>query len=136
MKRLAGLLVVVGLISVVGLVAGCNGHHSSTEPSSPPIISNLKTLSFERFDANTGELPLSFDYVDRDGDVSQVRVTFASGTAANPAQGVAGHTTGSISILQAVVLPDPTSHQLAFSVQVEDARGNLSNTLSGQVAIP
>jgi hypothetical protein len=129
---------VVWVVLVAGLcVLGCNGsHHSGTEPSSSPIIANLKVLTFVRSDANTGVLPLSFDYADTDGDVSQVLVTFPEGTAQNPAQGTTGHTSGTIGILQAVHLPDPSVHQLSFSVQVADSAGNHSNTLQGQVNIP
>jgi hypothetical protein len=128
----------VWLVLVAGLcVVGCNGsHHTGTEPSAAPIIANLKALTFIRSDASTGILPVSFDYADTDADVSQVLVTFPEGTATNPAEGTAGHTSGTISFLQAVHLPDPTAHQLAFSVQVVDSAGHHSNTLQGQANIP
>jgi len=73
----------VWLVLVAGLcVVGCNGsNHTGTEPSSSPIIANLKALTFVRSDASTGILPLSFDYADTDADVSQVLVTFPEGTA-------------------------------------------------------
>ncbi len=132
MKHVACLVLVAGFC-----LLGCNGsHHSSTEPSSAPIIANLKALTFARSDANTGVLPLSFDYADTDGDVSQVVVTFPQGPAVNPAEGTAGHTSGTISILQAVILPDPAARQLTFSVQVVDSAGHHSNTLQGQVNLP
>ena len=129
----------VWLVLVAGLcVLGCNGsHHTGTEPSAAaPVIANLKSLTFVRSDANTGLLPLSFDYADTDGDVSQVLFTVPEGTATNPAENTAGHTTGTISVLQAVHLPDPAAHQLAFSVQVVDSAGHRSNTLQGQINIP
>jgi hypothetical protein len=50
--------------------------------------------------------------------------------------GTAGHTSGTISFIQAVHLPDPAARQLAFGVQVVDSAGNHSNTLQGQVNIP
>jgi hypothetical protein len=127
--------VVAGLLVVAGLVSGCNGHHT-TEPNAAPKISNLKTLGFTRFDANTGEVPLSFDFVAPDASLTSVLVTFPTGTATNPPPGASGRTMGTISMLQDVVLPSPPVHQLNFSVQVEDSRGNLSNVLTGQVAIP
>jgi len=133
MKHVAWLVLVAGLC-----ILGCNGshHNSSTEPSSAPIITNLKASTFIRSDASTGILPLSFDYADTDGDVSQVVVTFSEGPATNPTEGTAGHTSGIISFLQAVHLPDPNARQLAFSVQVVDSAGHHSNTLQGQANIP
>jgi hypothetical protein len=130
------VLWVVLLVAVL-CVLGCGGSHSSTtEPSSAPIIANLKVFSFIRNDATSGEIPLSFDYADTDGDVSQVLVTDPLGTATNPAQGVTGKTSGNIGILQAVHLSDANVHQLTFSVQVADSAGHHSNTLQGQIAIP
>ena len=69
MKHVAWLVLVAGLCLV-----GCNGsHHSSTtEPSSAPTIMNLKAFPVVRSDATTGVLPLSFDYADPNGDVSEV----------------------------------------------------------------
>jgi hypothetical protein len=132
MKHVAWLVLVAGLC-----ILGCNGgsHHSSTEPSSAPIIANLKAFSVVRSDASTGALPLSFDYADPDGDVSQVVVTFSEGPATNPAEGTAGHTAGTISFVQSVLLP-PAAGQLTFSVQVFDSAGHSSNILRGQANIP
>lgn len=134
MKRIVLLL----LATAVAIVASaCNGnHHSPTDPGNPPIIGNLKVLAFARADANTGTLPLIFDYSDPEGDVDRVLVTFPNGVADNPLPGATGHKTGTASLQQSVVLPDPNAKQLAFFVQVEDARGNKSNSLSGTVAIP
>jgi hypothetical protein len=128
---------IVCLSAVVVLLAACTGgHHSSpTEANSAPKISNLKSFDFTRLDATHGELPLSFDFADPDGDVVETRVTFANGTAANPAQGVSGKMSGTISFLQSEFLTDPNAKQISFTVQVADARGNLSNVLSGQAAI-
>jgi hypothetical protein len=134
MKRIVLLL---AALAAVAVVSACNGsHHSPTDPGNPPIIGNLKVLSFVRDDARTGQIPLSFDYSDPDGDVARVLVTFSNGVANNPLPDASGHKTGTASFLQAVALPDPGAKQLAFFVQVSDARGNLSNTLSGTVATP
>jgi len=132
MKHVAWLVLVAGLC-----LLGCNGsHHSSTEPtSSAPVIANLKAFPVVRSDASTGALPLSFDYADPDGDVSQVVVTVAEGPATNPAEGTAGRTAGTISFVQSVRLP-ATTGQLTFSVQVFDAAGHPSNILQGQANIP
>ena len=128
--------IVLSLLATAVLSA-CNGnHHSPTDPGNPPIIGNLKVLSFVRDDARTGQIPLSFDYSDPEGDVARVLVTFSNGVANNPLPDAAGHKTGTASLLQAVELPDPTAKQLAIFVQVSDSRGNLSNTLSGTVATP
>jgi hypothetical protein len=125
------------LSAVVVLLAACTGgHHSSpTDPNTAPKISNLKAFDFQRLDATHGSLPLSFDFTDPDGDVTETRVTFANGTAANPAEGVGGKTSGTISFLQSEFLTDSHATQLSFTVQIADARGNLSNALSGQVAV-
>ncbi len=132
MKHVAWLVLVAGLC-----ILGCNGSHhdSSTEPSSAPIITNLKAFPVVRSDASTGVLPLSFDYADPNGDVSEVVVTFSDGPATNPTEGTAGHTSGTISFVQSVRLP-AASGQLTFSVQVLDSAGHPSNTLQGQASIP
>lgn len=132
MNRIACLSAVVVLFA-----AACTGgHHSSpTDPNTAPKIANLKAFDFTRLDATHGDLPLSFDFTDPDGDVTETRVTFSNGTAANPAQGVSGKTSGTISLIQAESLTDPNAKTISFSVQIADARGNLSNTLTGQVNI-
>ena len=127
---------IVLLLLATAVVSACNGsHHSPTDPGTAPIVANLKVLPFDRADANTGTLPLSFDYADPDGDVSRVMVKFSNGTADNPLQGVNGRTSGTASLLQAVILPDPAAKELDFSVQLEDAKGHLSNTVSGKVSL-
>ena len=125
------------LSAVVLLAVACTGgHHSSpTDPNTAPKISNLKNFDFQRLDATHGSLPLSFDFTDPDGDVTETRVTFANGTAANPAQGTSGKTSGTISFLQSEFLTDPNAKTISFTVQIADARGNLSNILSGQAAV-
>lgn len=136
MKHAVCLVLFAGL-----LAAGCNGsHHSPTEPqsqhSAAPFISNLKAFGFTRYDTSTGTLPLSLQYADADGDVSKVLVTTPEGTAVNPTENTAGRNNGTLGFLQAVHLPDPTAKKLAFTIQVVDAAGNVSNTLSGEVDIP
>jgi hypothetical protein len=126
------------LSAVVVLLAACNGSHhgSPTDPNNnAPKIANLKAFDFTRSDATHGELPLSFDFTDPDGDVAETRVTFTNGTAANPAQGVNGKTSGTISLLQSEFLTDPNAKTISFTVQIADVRGNLSNVLTGQVNI-
>jgi hypothetical protein len=140
MKRVVWLVRVAGLCILAGLfVLGCQGshQHTATEPVAASLeIGNLKTMPFIRYAGNVGELPLSFDYIAPDGDVSQVLVTTGDTTDTTPARGVAGLTSGTISFSQSVRLPDPTARQLAFSVQVVDTAGHHSNTLSGRVDVP
>jgi hypothetical protein len=133
MKRVIWLVLVAGLC-----VLGCQGNHqhTATEPAVSLSISNLKTQPFIRYAGDVGELPLSFDYVAPDGDVSQVLVTTGDTTDTTPARGVAGLTSGTISFSQSLRLPDPAARQLAFTVQVVDTAGHHSNTLSGKVDVP
>jgi hypothetical protein len=133
MKRIVLLL----LAATVAMVASaCNGsHHSPTDPGTAPTISNLKVFSFDRVDATTGSLPLAFDFADPEGDIDRSIVTFSNGAADNPLRSVAGQKSGSASLVQAVLLPDPAAKELDFTVQLVDARGNRSNTLTGKVAL-
>jgi hypothetical protein len=133
MKRIVLLL----LAATVAMVASaCNGsHHSPTDPGTAPIITNLKALGFIRADATTGSLPLTFDFADPDGDIARSIVTFSNGAANNPFRSVAGQKSGTASLLQAVLLPDPAAKELDFTVQLVDAKGNVSNTVSGKVAL-
>lgn len=134
MKRIVLLLLAV---TVVALTAtACNGsHHSPTDPGIAPIITNLKVFGFQRADAITGSLPLSFEFADPDGDIDRSIVTFSNGAANNPIRSIAGQKSGTASLLQAVLLPDPAAKELDFTVQLVDAKGNVSNTVSGKVAL-
>ncbi|HSS51843.1 MAG TPA: hypothetical protein VLX28_23115 [Thermoanaerobaculia bacterium] len=62
-------------------------------------------------------------------------VTFSNGAADNPLRSVAGQKSGTASLVQAVLLPDPAAKELDFTVQLVDSKGNLSNILSGKVAL-
>ena len=86
-------------------------------------------------DATSGDVPLIFDFADPEGDVDRVLVKFSNGVADNPLRSAAGQKSGTASVLQAVLLPDPSAKELEFSVQLADARGNLSNTVTGKVAL-
>lgn len=134
MKRIAGLLL------AAGLVLACDGSdgtvQSVTEPSSSPVISNLKILGFTRVDANSGEMGVTFDFTDPDSDVQRVLWKFPDGEGVNGLQQAAGRSSGSVNILQSVHLPDPAAREIEFTVQVADSRGNLSNVLAGRTAVP
>jgi hypothetical protein len=132
MKRIVLLLAATAAIAV----SACNGsHHSPTDPGIAPIITNLKVFSFIRADATTGSLPLTFEFADPDGDIDRSIVTFSNGAANNPIRSIAGQKSGTASLVQAVLLPDPTAKELDFTVQLVDAKGNVSNTVSGKVAL-
>ncbi|HEV7509519.1 MAG TPA: hypothetical protein VGS07_31890 [Thermoanaerobaculia bacterium] len=133
MKRIVLLL----LAATVAIAASaCNGsHHSPTDPGTAPVITNLKVFGFDRADAKTGSLPLSFDFADPEGDIARSIVTFSNGAANNPLGSVAGQKSGTASLLQSVILPDPAAKELDFTVQLVDAKGNLSNTVSGKVTL-
>lgn len=129
--------IVLLLLAATAIVAtACNGsHHSPTDPGTAPIITNLKVLPFERADMKTGSLPLTFEFADPEGDIERSIVTFANGAANNLFRSVAGQKSGTASLLQSVLLPDPTAKELDFTVQLVDSKGNLSNTVSGKVAL-
>ncbi len=128
---------IVLLLLAAIAVSACNGsHHSSpTDPGIAPIITNLKVFGFQRVDATTGALPLTFEFADPDGDIDRSIVTFSNGAANNPIRSIAGQKSGTASLVQAVLLPDPTARELDFTVKLVDAKGNVSNTVSGKVTL-
>jgi hypothetical protein len=133
MKRIVLLLLAATALIAV---SACNGsHHSPTDPGIAPIITNLKVFGFQRVDATTGAVPLTFEFADPDGDIDRSIVTFSNGAANNPIRSIAGQKSGTASLVQAVLLPDPTTKELNFTVQLVDAKGNLSNTVSGKVSL-
>jgi hypothetical protein len=132
------------LLLAAGVCLGCNGGTSPTEIAkrTPPSISNLSnpaTATLSPLPGSSGqrpgELPISFDFKDPDGDLDQVIVTFPEGPARNPLNGVAGQQSGRASLLQSLLLP-AAGTRVAFTVQVIDRGGNFSNTLSGSFTAP
>jgi hypothetical protein len=140
MKHVVGFVRGAGLCALVLLFAsGCQGshQHTATEPVATLAIANLKTAnSLIRYANDGGEIPLSFDFVAPDGDVSQVLLSYGETTETTPARGVAGQTSGTISYSQSVHLPDPNGKRLAFTLQVVDVAGHRSNILGGSVEVP
>jgi hypothetical protein len=132
------------LAALGALGMACNGH--STSPTeiakrTPPAISNLRNptsavvvppaLNGRR----AGFLPIAFDFTDPDGDLLQVMVTFPDGPATNLIKDQAGHTSGTVSIQQSLLLP-PSGQRVPYSVVVTDHNGNFSNTLAGSYIAP
>jgi hypothetical protein len=130
MKHVLWPVLVAGLCTL-----GCGGnHHTATEPAATLSITNLQPQPFIRYqDPYQGELPLKFDFIAPDGNLTQVLVMYGDVTEMTPAHGVAGLTSGTISYNQSVRLPDPNAKSLSFTVQVVDAVGNHSNLISGKV---
>jgi hypothetical protein len=124
-------------------LAACNGGTSPVEIAkrTPPAISNLRNPATAvvvppaENGRRVGFLPIAFDYADPDGDLFQVMVTFPEGPATNSLADQAGHTSGTVSMQQALLLP-PSGQKVPFTVLVTDQNGNVSNSLAGSYTSP
>jgi hypothetical protein len=132
------------LLLAAGLCLGCHGSSTPTEAeiakSAPPVISALSnppTAIFEDAQGGRrfGTLPIAFNFVDPDGDLDQVIVTFPEGPARNPLSEVAGRMSGQASLQQALLLP-AAGTKVVFTVQVTDKAGHVSNLLFGSYTAP
>jgi hypothetical protein len=134
----------IGFVWLAGaLCLACNGH-SPTEPTakSTPVISNLSNPATATLlggpsiqGRRPGVLPITFSFTDPNGDLNQVIVTLPDGAARNQLQGLAGRTTGTAGLEQDLLLP-ASGTRVSFTLQVVDALGQSSNTLTGTYTSP
>lgn len=128
--------VAAGLVGMVTL-GGCNGGHS-TDPGSPPRITNLQVLSVSR--AAPGESPgvlgLSLEFSDDDSDVQFLFfVDSGGGVVSSDLREAYGRQSGSVSVFQTIALPAKGT-AVPFGVMVGDRVGNRSNELRGSFIAP
>jgi hypothetical protein len=134
----------IGFVWLAGaLCLACGNGHSPTEATkSAPVISNLSNPAIATVlpgstiqGRRPGVLPITFSFTDPNGDVNQVIVTFPDGAAHNQLQGLAGRTAGTAGLQQDLLLP-ASGTRVGFSIQVVDALGQSSNTLTSTYTSP
>jgi len=129
LKKLSTALVVIAIAALAGL-AGCSG--GSSDPGTAPTIFNLVAFPRE-FRAGAGggavSVTLLFSFEDPDGDVARYRLTGPDGPVEKvvPAP-LAGQTVGFVTI--PVVVSTATAAVRAYTIELIDDEGNVSNLLS------
>jgi len=127
-------------VAIGGCLAlgGCKGSHHSTDPGSPPRISNLQVLSATRTTPgeSPGVLGFKVDFADDDSDVQfLLYVDSAGGVVSNDIRDAYGLRSGSVSVSQTLALPAKGT-VVPFGVIVGDSFGNRSSELRGSFTAP